>query len=184
MWSIGGDVSCTFKKMYSQLPEFRGQYVSIGPVSLVMSFKSFISFLSMSSWFLLDWEWCREFFCYEHIFVHFSLYLLQTPPPWKLLLCYWALSSCFLKKLLSFRQAACTQHSAEFHFVASLKTMLLSFEVSPFLYIAYQYSQRLPTVCHCCKVCMCIEKTSVLHTLSPIMSMPNLLFLFAYFSLS
>ena len=80
MWSIWGDVPCTFKKMCSQLPEFRGQYMSIGSASLVMSFKSSISFLSMSSGFLLDWEWCSEFFCFEHFFVQFSFGLLRLHP--------------------------------------------------------------------------------------------------------
>lgn len=156
MWSIWGDVSCTFKKMYSQLPEFRGQYIFIGSASLVMSFKSFISFLSMSSWFLLDWEWCSEFFCYEHIFVHFSLYLLQTPPPWKLRLCYWVLSSYFLKNF--FHLGRLQAHSMVLNFIllANLKIMLLLFELSPFLYITYQYNQCLSTFCHSCKVCTCI----------------------------
>ena len=50
MWSVWGDVSCTFKKKkYSQLPEFRGQCISIGSAPLIMSFKSSISFLSVST---------------------------------------------------------------------------------------------------------------------------------------
>ena len=154
MWSIWGDVPCTFKKMCSQLPEFRGQYISIGSASLVMSFKSSISFLSMSSGFLLDWEWCSEFLCYEHFFVQFSFCLLRLHPLESRFCAIGSFLPNSLKNVFSLGRFHAHSILPTFTLSAHLRVMLLLFEFSAFLYSTCQRNQSLSTFCHSCKVCM------------------------------